>query len=111
MDLARQLPHVKIQTARQYSHQSQGIVERYHQTLFAQLRTIKFRFCQQWNIEQRQISSHSPLINHILHGDANDAKHGDDPNYRKLMREHDKTFDTLWDNCVQLENTVCQLMV
>eukprot|EP00971_Amphidinium_carterae_P074377 1469858-Amphidinium_carterae.2 len=39
-ELGRQQPHVKIQTAPQYNHQSQGVVERYHQTLFAQLRTI-----------------------------------------------------------------------
>eukprot|EP00971_Amphidinium_carterae_P020453 402951-Amphidinium_carterae.3 len=57
MELARQLP----------TRQSQGIVERYHQTLFAQLRTIKFQFSQQCNIDPRNISSHNPLINHLLH--------------------------------------------
>eukprot|EP00971_Amphidinium_carterae_P166209 3294343-Amphidinium_carterae.1 len=32
----------------------------------------------------------------------NDAKHGDDPEYKKKMRQHDKTFDALWDNFVQI---------
>eukprot|EP00971_Amphidinium_carterae_P197982 3929309-Amphidinium_carterae.1 len=32
----------------------------------------------------------------------NDSKHGDDPEYRKLMRQHDKTFDALWDYFVQI---------
>eukprot|EP00971_Amphidinium_carterae_P010414 205596-Amphidinium_carterae.1 len=63
----RQLPHVKIQTAPHYSHQSQGVVERYHQTLFAQLRTITFQLCQDCTIDPQQISSHNPLINHLLH--------------------------------------------
>eukprot|EP00971_Amphidinium_carterae_P035074 690292-Amphidinium_carterae.1 len=27
----------------------------------------------------------------------NDAKHGDDHENKKKMREHDKTFDALWD--------------
>eukprot|EP00971_Amphidinium_carterae_P198925 3947683-Amphidinium_carterae.1 len=31
-----------------------------------------------------------------------DAKHGDDPEYRERMRQHDKTFDALWDNFVQI---------
>eukprot|EP00971_Amphidinium_carterae_P329274 6461608-Amphidinium_carterae.1 len=32
----------------------------------------------------------------------NDAKHGGDPEYKKRMRQHDKTFDALWDNFVQI---------
>eukprot|EP00971_Amphidinium_carterae_P197807 3925694-Amphidinium_carterae.1 len=32
-------------------HPPQGVVERYHQTLFAQLRTIKVQFCQDYNID------------------------------------------------------------
>eukprot|EP00971_Amphidinium_carterae_P148697 2948392-Amphidinium_carterae.1 len=35
-EIRRQLPHVKMQTSPPHSHQSQGCVERYHQTLFAQ---------------------------------------------------------------------------
>eukprot|EP00971_Amphidinium_carterae_P174128 3451458-Amphidinium_carterae.2 len=46
--LGRQLPHVNLQTAPQYSHQSQGVVEDY-------------------NVDARQISSNSPLMNHLLH--------------------------------------------
>eukprot|EP00971_Amphidinium_carterae_P228003 4522488-Amphidinium_carterae.2 len=60
-EATRQLPYVKMQTSPTHSHQSQGVVERYHQTLFAQLRTVKFDFCQRYNIEPRNINSHSPL--------------------------------------------------
>eukprot|EP00971_Amphidinium_carterae_P150789 2989656-Amphidinium_carterae.1 len=56
-----------MQTSPQYSHQSQGVVERYQQTLFAQLRTLKFSFCHHYNLDPRNISSHSPLLNHLLH--------------------------------------------
>eukprot|EP00971_Amphidinium_carterae_P008655 170267-Amphidinium_carterae.3 len=66
-EMGRRLPHIKIQTSPQHSHQSQGIVERYHQTLFAQLRTIIFQFCHNYDLDPQQISSHSPLINHLLH--------------------------------------------
>eukprot|EP00971_Amphidinium_carterae_P258300 5126931-Amphidinium_carterae.11 len=38
-----------MQTSPPHSQQSQGVVERYHQTLFAQLRTVKFHFCQQYD--------------------------------------------------------------
>eukprot|EP00971_Amphidinium_carterae_P034460 678442-Amphidinium_carterae.2 len=43
----------------------------------------------------------------------NDAKHGDDPDYCRRMREHGKTFDALWDNfahigehCLSAQGTV-----
>eukprot|EP00971_Amphidinium_carterae_P277702 5512120-Amphidinium_carterae.1 len=49
-----------MQTSPQYSHQSQGVVERYHQTLFAQLRTLKLSLCQHYHLDPRNISSHSP---------------------------------------------------
>eukprot|EP00971_Amphidinium_carterae_P098484 1947814-Amphidinium_carterae.2 len=32
----------------------------------------------------------------------NDSKHADDPDYRRKMRQHDKTLDALWDNFVQI---------
>eukprot|EP00971_Amphidinium_carterae_P261908 5195017-Amphidinium_carterae.6 len=35
-------------------------------------------------------------------GWLHDSKQGDDPEYRKLMRQHDRTFDALWDNFVQI---------
>eukprot|EP00971_Amphidinium_carterae_P017936 353412-Amphidinium_carterae.1 len=68
---ARQIPNVKMQTSPQYCHQSQGVVERYHQTLltqkFAQLRMLKFSLCQHYHLNPRNISSHNPLLNHLLH--------------------------------------------
>eukprot|EP00971_Amphidinium_carterae_P124610 2468408-Amphidinium_carterae.2 len=66
-EITRQLPHAKIQTSPPHSHQSQGCVEHYHQTLFAQLKTIKLSICQQCNLGPRNISSHSPLLNHLVH--------------------------------------------
>eukprot|EP00971_Amphidinium_carterae_P350205 6491433-Amphidinium_carterae.1 len=50
-----------MQLSPPHSHQSQGVVERYQQTIFAQLRTIKFSFCQKYNLEPRNISSHSTI--------------------------------------------------
>eukprot|EP00971_Amphidinium_carterae_P195653 3882747-Amphidinium_carterae.4 len=32
----------------------------------------------------------------------NDAKHGDDPEYKKKMRDHERRFDKLWYNFVQV---------
>eukprot|EP00971_Amphidinium_carterae_P208301 4133157-Amphidinium_carterae.2 len=31
-----------------------------------------------------------------------DSEYGDDPDYRRKMREHDNLFDALWDNFVQI---------
>eukprot|EP00971_Amphidinium_carterae_P184527 3663285-Amphidinium_carterae.2 len=66
-EITRQVPNVKMQTSPQYSHQSQGVIERYHQALFAQLRTLKFSLCQHYNLNPRNINSHNPLLNHLLH--------------------------------------------
>eukprot|EP00971_Amphidinium_carterae_P030167 593164-Amphidinium_carterae.2 len=56
-EMGRQLPHVKILTAPQLSHQSQEVVERYHQTLFAQLRTIKSQFCHGYTLDPRSVAA------------------------------------------------------
>ena len=36
----------------------------------------------------------------------NDVKYGEDPEYRKKMREHEKRFSALWDNFVQIAEHV-----
>eukprot|EP00971_Amphidinium_carterae_P279256 5543626-Amphidinium_carterae.1 len=53
MRLPGKLPNVKAQVSPQYSHHSQGVVERYHQTLFAQLSTLKFSLSQNYGIDTR----------------------------------------------------------
>eukprot|EP00971_Amphidinium_carterae_P172130 3412713-Amphidinium_carterae.1 len=32
----------------------------------------------------------------------NDAKHGDDPEYKRKMKDHERRFDKLWYNFVQV---------
>eukprot|EP00971_Amphidinium_carterae_P225483 4472448-Amphidinium_carterae.1 len=54
-EITRQIPNVKAQVSPQYSHRSQGVVERYHQTLFAQLRTLKFSLSQSYGLDTRTI--------------------------------------------------------
>eukprot|EP00971_Amphidinium_carterae_P038161 750093-Amphidinium_carterae.1 len=60
--VTKQIPHVRSQQVPHHSHQSQGTVERYHQMMFAQL-----RFCKDYNVDNGSISSHSSLLNHMLH--------------------------------------------
>eukprot|EP00971_Amphidinium_carterae_P237293 4710256-Amphidinium_carterae.1 len=53
-EATKQIPHLRCQQAPHQSLQSQGTVERYHQTLFAQLRT--FQFCRNYNVDNRSMS-------------------------------------------------------
>eukprot|EP00971_Amphidinium_carterae_P238156 4728189-Amphidinium_carterae.1 len=86
-----------MQTSPQYSHQPQGVVEYYHQTLFAQLRTLKFSFCQHYTLDPRNISSHSPLLNHtswllnryLRH---NDGKTSYERNWKRPYNQNIITF-------------------
>eukprot|EP00971_Amphidinium_carterae_P124608 2468407-Amphidinium_carterae.1 len=77
IEIMRQLPHVKMQTSPPHSHQSQGCVERCHQTLFAQLRTIQFSnlnlSTMQLGSTQHQLTVHYSTIYYITqHGFSTD---------------------------------------
>eukprot|EP00971_Amphidinium_carterae_P291101 5780309-Amphidinium_carterae.1 len=100
-EITRQMPDVKSQTAPQCAHQAQGVVERYHQTLFAQLRTLKFSLSQNYNIDPGNISSHSPLLNHVLHHTSwllnrylqhNDGKTSYERNWKRPYQQQIVTF-------------------
>eukprot|EP00971_Amphidinium_carterae_P207315 4113292-Amphidinium_carterae.1 len=100
-EITRQTPNVKPKVSPQYSHQSQGVVERYHHTLFAQLRTLKFSLSQHYGLDPRTINSHSPLLKHLLHHTTwllnrylrhNDGKTSYERNWRRPYQQQIVTF-------------------
>eukprot|EP00971_Amphidinium_carterae_P051568 1015134-Amphidinium_carterae.1 len=93
-EITRQIPNVKAQVSPQYSPQSQGVVEHYHQTLTT-------TSSQNYNIDPRNISSHSPLLNHLLHHTSwllnrylrhNDGKTSYERNWKRPYQQQIVTF-------------------
>ena len=62
-ELARQICGLAVRVAPAGSKESQGSVERYHQTLHAQIRTLRLALAASYNINLVEIQSSHPILN------------------------------------------------
>ena len=65
--VVRQVGGMKVRQSPKYSSQSQGSVERFHQSLFAQARVLKFQVQKKYNVT---IDSTHPLVTWIVRHSA-----------------------------------------
>ena len=61
-ELARQISGLTVRVAPTGSKESQGSVERYHQTLHAQIRTLRLALAANYNLDIVELQSSHPII-------------------------------------------------
>eukprot|EP00971_Amphidinium_carterae_P302117 6002110-Amphidinium_carterae.1 len=71
-----------------------GVAERYHQTIFAQLRTVKFQLWKEYNVDNKNISSCSSLLIHAVLGYSTNSYDTAMAKHRQPDGRKDETVST-----------------